>query len=391
MILYLPALLLFGYLVWRLILPLPWGKGAKGVAILGLFAASQEYLISHLWGGPASPEIPAGLLMLQGWLFSSCLLLFLLVLCRDIFRLGRRLWPSRHTKTPPSASFSPERRRLLGMLSAWPVCDALAGATLLPTAYGVAQAVAVPPVRPMDCILPHLAPEWENLRILQISDMHVSALLRRNWVEETVDRINAAQADLIVFTGDMIDGHPEQRREALEPLQQLHARYGVFGCLGNHEYYHGVSTWLPVFEQLGIRMLCNSHIVLHGSSQDLVLAGLTDSMAQRFRLPPPDLDAALAGSPENALRILLVHRPAQAASYAASGIDLQLSGHTHGGQIPLLRSIVACSNGGYLSGWYQREGMRLYVSSGAGLWSGFPLRLDTPSELPLIRLQCAAS
>lgn len=391
MILYLPAGLIFCYLVWRLILPLPWGKGAKGIAIAGLFAASQEYLISHLWGGPASPEIPAGLLMLQGWLFSSCVLLFLLVLCRDIFRLGRRLWPSRHTKTPPSADFSPDRRRLLGMLSVWPVCDVLAGATLLPTAYGVAQGVAVPPVRPLDCALPHLAPEWENLRILQVSDMHVSALLRRNWVENIVERINAAQADLIVFTGDMIDGLPRQRREALEPLQQLHARYGIFGCLGNHEYYHGVSAWLPTFEKLGIHMLCNSHIVLHGTSQHLVLAGLTDLIARRFSLPQPNLHAALAGSPENALRILLVHRPARAAAYATSGIDLQLSGHTHGGQIPLLRSIVARRNGGYLSGWYQRKGMRLYVSSGAGLWSGFPLRLDTPSELPLIRLQRAAS
>ena len=400
-ILYLPARVLFLYLLFRLVLPSGLSRAGKAAAGIALFFASQEYLLNgFFFGGLSAPHLPAWVLMLQGWLFASLLVLFALTLLRDMALLGvglaRRAGRGLRRKPGQSAAFSPGRRRFLAAgLSAAPASVlgrvSLAGLVLAPTACGVREAVAVPDVRRRDVVLPRLPAALDGLRLAQISDLHVSPLLGRGWVRAVVERVNAQGADVVVLTGDMVDGLPADRAESVAELRRLRARYAVLACTGNHEYYSGFTAWMEIFSELGMTMLLNSHQTLGIRGHELVLAGVTDPAAARFNLPEPDLAAALAGAPDGAARILLDHRPGNAARNARKGVDLQLSGHTHGGHAPGLSTVVGLFNQGYVRGWYQVEGMPLYVSAGAGLWNGFPLRVGVPSEIALITLRCAAA
>ena len=395
--LYLPSAFLFLYLFFRLVLPSGLSRVGKAAAAVALFLASQEHLLNGLFfGGLSAPDLQAWVLMLQGWLFTSLLFLFVLVLVRDVFCLGvrlvrlarRALW--RDKRQGPA--FSVGRRRFLTSgLAAAPASvlgrASLAGLVLAPTAYGVYEAVAVPQVRQREVVLPRLPEALDGLRLAQISDLHMSPLLGKDWVRAVVDRVNAQAADVVVLTGDIVDGLPAARAESAAELRRLRARHGVLACAGNHEYYSGFKAWTEIFSDLGITMLLNGHQVLGIRGRELVLAGVTDPVAARFGLPEPDLATALAGAPDRTARILLDHRPGKAPRKARQDVDLQLSGHTHGGHAPGLSALVALFNHGYVRGWYRVEGMPLYVSSGAGLWNGFPLRVDVPSEIALITLR----
>ena len=255
--------------------------------------------------------------------------------------------------------------------------------------WGLREAVGVPDVRNVEMVVPRLPKALDGLSIVQISDMHASPLLQSSWVNALVDRVNTLKPDLILFTGDMVDGNPTVRAADVAPLRRLRANYGIWGSVGNHEYYSDFSGWMKAFPALGMRMLLNGHAVLHIQEQPLVLAGVTDVAAERFGLPGPDLPAALQGAPQDAVRILMEHRPANAAANARHGIDLQLSGHTHGGQILGMNAVVAQFNGGYLYGQYAVDALNMYVTSGAGVWNGFPVRLGVPSEIPRIILRSA--
>jgi predicted MPP superfamily phosphohydrolase len=264
----------------------------------------------------------------------------------------------------------------------------LAGLALIPVVYGLRQAVAVPEIRELEAHLPRLPLGLDGLTLVQVSDLHVSSLLHEPRVEAVVEKINALTPDLVFFTGDLVDGPPAQRASSMGALRLLQAKYGVFACTGNHEYYSDYRAWMRTLPHLGLNMLLNDHAVVSVNGEKLLIAGLTDAAAERYGLPAPDMAAALEGAPaESGLRILLDHRPVRAAQNADYGFDLQLSGHTHGGQIWGFNRLVAEFNQGYLYGWYQEGNMRLYVSSGAGLWSGFPLRLGVPSEIVRMRLR----
>ncbi len=420
MILFILATLLFLYLLFRLVLPSSRGRRGKAAMAVLLFIVAHEHLLKRLFfGSLPSPELPALVLMLQGWLFTSLILLFLLVLLRDICRLAGRLcewfsvrlqtrlrarFPERSARTPQPAlpGAEPEeppafgrRRFLTASLGAIPAAYGaqralLSGLVMLPTAYGVREAVQIPEIHETEVFLPKLPKELDGLTLAQISDMHVSPLLREDWVKGLVERVNSLDPDLIVFTGDMVDGLPARRAESMAPLRNLRARHGIFACAGNHEYYSDYKSWMERFPDLGITMLLNSHASLAINGRELILAGLTDMAAARFGLPEPDLAAALRGAPEQAPRILLDHRPGNAPVNALSGVDLQLSGHTHGGHAYGMTRLVAAFNRGYVHGWYRAEGMPLYVSAGAGLWNGFPIRVGVPPEIARITLRAGA-
>ena len=378
MLIHLIAGSLFLYLLFRFIIPLPVSRKAKYAAGFLLLLASQQHLITRMiFGSLSSPELPPAAIAFQGWLFISLLLLFLLVLVRDMIMLAA--WLVRRRPGKPEHGFSQGRRDAL-------IC----GLAFIPSAYGVYKGVSLPEAHSLEARLPNLPRQLDGLSIVQLTDLHVSPLFRGEWVQAVVDRVNTLTPDLILFTGDMVDGLPARRATAVAPLKNLRARYGKYACVGNHEYYSDYSGWMKVFPQLGISMLRNSHSVLKIQDRDVVVAGLTDIVAERYGLPLPDCTAALSGAPEDAFRILLEHRPGAAAKNATAGIDLQLSGHTHGGQIIGLNPIVASFNNNYLYGWYKVEKMLLYVSSGAGLWNGFPVRLGVPSEIPRIVLRSAA-
>ncbi|MDR2668777.1 MAG: metallophosphoesterase, partial [Desulfovibrio sp.] len=353
---------LFFYLLFRLVCLLPVRRPLKAAAALVLLLATQQHLLIRLFfGSLSSPDLPRPVLMTQSLLLVTCLMLFLTVLLRDAVLLVRGLL--RLTAKRPcgvsASGFSQGRRFLL-----------LSGPAVLAAAYGLRRAVEVPHVRETQCLLPGLPLELDGLRIAHISDLHIGPLLLRPWTEAVVDAVNGLKPDLTVLTGDIVDGLPAQRADSVAPLRQLRARFGVFACAGNHEYYSSFPAWMRMFSALGTDMLLNEGRMLSIGGRQLYLAGVTDIAAERFGLPLPDCAAAADGAPQTAVRILLAHRPGNAAASAAAGFDLQLSGHTHGGQILGLQRIVAEFNEGYLYGWYQLRGMRLYVSSGAGLWNG---------------------
>ncbi|KMM85649.1 hypothetical protein SAMN04490203_2057 [Pseudomonas taetrolens] len=365
------------YVSWRFVWPLSLSKTSKGLlGALLLLAAEHHLLTRTFFGSMASPEIPGPVLMVLGWAFGTLVLLALLLLIRDV--LGILLF-----------GVSRQAGRALLVQARLGITLGVLSAGL--SALGVWQAVRVPQVKTVEIVLPRLPAAFDGFRLVQLTDLHASRLLQAPWMQAVVTRANALRPDLVVITGDLTDGSPQARADDIRPLQALKARYGVFAIPGNHEYYIDYLNWLPAFDRLGLHMLLNQHALITHQGRELVLAGITDKAALPFELPLPDVAAALEGAPEGAPVILLSHRPVGAVANASLGVDLQLSGHTHGGQILGPHLLAQWANEGFVSGLYEVAGMRLYVSNGSGLWNGFPIRLGRPSEITEIVLRAPAS
>lgn len=368
------GLLMGLYVAWRLFWPLRLPTALKVVLSLLLVAvAVQLRIVATFWGTMASPEIPKLAIATLATGSTAVLLLALVMLVLDAGLLLSRLL----------------RRRAVSALRApWlrPVAAVLA---LLVSGYGVSQGMAVPKPRQIDVAIKDLPAAFDGYRVLQLTDIHASRLLTGDWVRRVVEQSNALKPDLIVITGDLIDGSVEARRDDARPLADLHAPDGVIAITGNHEYYAQYQDWMQAFRALHMQVLENSHLQVRRGEAALTIAGVTDPVAARYGLPLPDLDAALAGADPSAPVILLDHRPRNAREAAARGVKLQLSGHTHGGQIIGMDQLVKRANGGYVSGRYEVDGMTLYVSNGAGLWAGFPARIGVPSEITLLTLRRA--
>ena len=374
-IIHIYGLVLFLYAAVRLILPSPLPFWGKFILLLLSLAASQYHLLVRYWfGSLSSPEMPYPLLVLASYSFIVMTLLFVILVARDLVLVVRFL--VRQLGLVTAIPFSPGRRAV-----------AIAGLGLAVGARGFQQAVTAPGVKTTEIVLDRLPPELDGLTVVQITDLHATALLNAPRVDEVVARTNALNPDIIVCTGDMADGSTFRRADDVASLKDLRARYGVYGCEGNHEYYSGYGPWMSAFEELGLHLLHNQHTVLTINGKQLVLAGLNDPAAGRFGLEGPDVNKALAGAPEDAPVVLLAHQPRNARYNAEHGVDVQLSGHTHGGQMIGFDRIVASQNEGFVRGLYQVGGMQLYVCSGAGLWTGFPVRLGVPSEIARIVLR----
>ena len=242
-----------------------------------------------------------------------------------------------------------------------------------------------PAVVRVDVPIADLPADLEGLRIVQLSDLHVGPTLRRAFVEHVVETANELGPDLIALTGDVGDGFPPALREEIAPLARLAAPLGKYFVTGNHEYYWDAPGWVREVERLGFSALVNSHRVIRRGTGRLLLAGVTDHSASRL-VPGHDSDplAAVAGAPESDVRVLLAHQPKSAFAARAAGFDLQLSGHTHGGQYFPFNLLVRLFQP-FVAGLHRLEEMWLYVSRGTGYW-GPPLRLGAPSEITLIQL-----
>jgi hypothetical protein len=224
---------------------------------------------------------------------------------------------------------------------------------------------------------------------VQISDIHVGATIKRGYLNAIVNKVNALQPDAIAITGDLVDGSVQRLSVHTAPLARLAARDGTFFVTGNHEYYSGAHAWIAELRRLGLTVLLNQHVVCKRDGQALVIAGVTDFTAHLFDPSHrSDPRAAVAGAPRDArARILLAHQPRSAPAADAAGFDLQLSGHTHGGQffpwnlfVPLQQPFTAGLN---------RLGkLWVYTSRGTGYW-GPPKRFGAPSEITRVRLVAA--
>jgi predicted MPP superfamily phosphohydrolase len=277
------------------------------------------------------------------------------------------------------------RRQLIGAPDGFRY--GIAGMAAILAAVGVAGALRVPPVKDVEIAVRDLPAQFEGYRLLQLTDLHISRLFPASWARKVVDRANTSNVDLIVITGDFIDGTVDMRRADVEPLRNLRARDGVYAVPGNHEYFFNYAAWMRHLTRMGVRMLPNSHSILTRDDGRLVLAGVTDLSAQSVGQPGPDLNAALAGAPAGVPVLLLDHQPKNARQAAQRGVAIQLSGHTHGGMIAGLDRALGPPNAGFVSGRYDVAGMTLYVSNGTGLWPGFALRLGRPPEMTRITLR----
>ena len=228
--------------------------------------------------------------------------------------------------------------------------------------------------------------EFENFTIAQISDLHIGSTLKRPYVERVLSKVEQLNPDLIAVTGDLIDGSVDYLRKDVEPLKDMIANYGTYFVTGNHEYYSGVDQWLDETNRLGMINLINDNNIISKQGQKIAIAGITDYRAHQIK---PDHRSnpkkAIESIPDKMIKIMLAHQPNSIHAVHDAGVDLQLSGHTHGGQFWPLTYPTKLANA-YLAGYYDHYGTQIYVNRGTGYW-GPPLRLGVPSEITLFRLK----
>jgi predicted MPP superfamily phosphohydrolase len=228
-----------------------------------------------------------------------------------------------------------------------------------------------------------------GLKVVQISDIHIGPTLDAAWLRRVVAQVNALEPDVVAVTGDLVDGSVDALREQMTPLTELRAKHGVFYVTGNHEYYHGGRAWAAEVARLGLTVLHNEHRVVERDGARLVVAGVTDYNAGSIdpeHASRPDL--ALAGAAADVPRLLLAHQPRTALSLQGLRVDLQLSGHTHGGQIFPFMFFVKFQQP-VVQGLATVAGVRVYTHRGTGYW-GPPLRLGPAPEIAELTLVAAS-
>jgi predicted MPP superfamily phosphohydrolase len=216
----------------------------------------------------------------------------------------------------------------------------------------------------------------DEYRVVQLTDVHIGTMLRREFAERVVRQVNELEPDLVVITGDFVDGPLSVLQPHVEPFRGLRARDGVYAVTGNHEYYWNAELWLEHLRSLGITILRNEHVTIGGAFQ---LAGVDDSSAGE------DVPRAVRGRNPALPMVLLAHHPRTVERAAAAGVDLQLSGHTHGGQLLPLGWLVRLFEP-QAAGLGRHGPTQLYVSEGTGYW-GPPLRVGTTQEITLLTLR----
>jgi uncharacterized protein len=230
-----------------------------------------------------------------------------------------------------------------------------------------------------------LGAAFDGFRIVQLSDLHVTESTREAALDRLVERVNALKPDVVAITGDLVDGDVGELRSRVARFANLRATEGVFFVTGNHEYYHGAPAWEAELRRLGIVVLHNEHRVIARGTDALVLAGITDFHGGYFHpahQSRPDL--AFAGAPPGVPRVLLAHQPRSAADAAAHQVDLQLSGHTHGGQIFPFMLFVRLQQP-VVSGLRKLFGIWVYTNRGTGYW-GPPMRVGPSPEITEVEL-----
>ena len=251
----------------------------------------------------------------------------------------------------------------------------LAG-SLLAIAFGAAAAFNGPRIERIDLPISGLHPDLEGLRIVQISDLHVGPNIGRRYVQRVVDLSRSLKPDLVVLTGDIVDGPVERLAPHVAPLAELGTAYFI---LGNHDCYAGAEAWIAHFRQMGMTVLLNAHTIVQRGKARLLIGGVVDPAYGRLR---PEISIANEAAD---FRLLLAHNPRLAPLGAAAGFDLQLSGHTHAGQFFPWTLAVRLVHAPHVAGLSREGTMVVYVSAGTGTW-GPPVRFGTNPELTLVRL-----
>jgi predicted MPP superfamily phosphohydrolase len=345
-----PAEILAGTLVWMACCAvIPFSVRTRGMR-------NQKWADRLSWAG----------LTTLGFFSSLCIL----TLLRELLLLGVRLLLS-----------AQQAREIL-----LPSAESTVLLAVFMTVAGLVIARRRPSVVDVTIPVADLPRALHGFSIAQITDIHVGPTIKRGFVEGIVRRVNDLHPDLIAVTGDLVDGSVPQLASHTAPLAQLSARHGAYFVTGNHEYYAGEAAWSEEIGRLGLRVLKNEHVVLQHDGASLVIAGVTDTSAHHYDpTQRSDPAAALRGAPADAgARILLAHQPQSAAAAARAGFDVQISGHTHGGQFWPWNHFVHWFQP-FTAGLHKMKNLWVYVSRGTGYW-GPPNRFGVPSEITRIRL-----
>ncbi|MFG1606631.1 metallophosphoesterase [Actinoplanes sp. NPDC049265] len=256
--------------------------------------------------------------------------------------------------------------------------------------WGYAEAMRVSRVRRVDVVLPRLGPGLDGLRVVLLTDTHYGPIDRARWSRGVIDVVNTLDADVLAHTGDIADGDVSQRLAQAAPLADARASLARVYVTGNHEYFSGALPWVEHMESLGWETLHNRHIVVERGGDRLVVAGVDDRTAAGSGLPGHQADhaAALAGADPSLPILLLAHQPQMIGGAVEHGVDLQISGHTHGGQIWPFHYLVRTDQPSLQGLTRHGERTQLYTSRGTGFW-GPPFRVFAPSEITVLTLHTA--
>jgi predicted MPP superfamily phosphohydrolase len=373
------ALLVMGsahYYVWaRLVrdmaLPARWSRVATlAVAFLFTLLMSVFIVVRTLPRSTAAPFT---------WVAYTWLgVVFFLVLSLGLSDLVKVIAVRREVGVP----VDPERRQAIARLFGGAAAVVGIGAS----GVGVASALSPVAVSRVRVAIDRLGKAKSGYRIVQISDVHVGPTIGHDFIEEIVARINALDPDLIAITGDLVDGSVADLAEHVAPLAKLRAKDGVFFVTGNHEYYSGADAWIAhLGTKLGVRVLRNEHVRI-GGEDGFDLAGIDDASAHADG-HGADLRKALDGRDASRACVLLAHQPRGIDLADKLGVDLQLSGHTHGGQIVPWNFLVRLQQP-FVAGLHKLARAQIYVSRGTGYW-GPPMRVGAPAEITEIELVSA--
>ncbi|SDD38237.1 hypothetical protein SAMN05660690_4132 [Geodermatophilus telluris] len=265
-----------------------------------------------------------------------------------------------------------------------------AGVTALATAgTGAYLANSAPVVRRVPVTLPRLDPALDGLRIVTFSDGHLSATYGGRRFERLVEVVNAQRPDVVAIVGDLVDGEVDELRGEVAPLADLVSEQGVYFVTGNHEYFVDTRAWLRHLPTLGVEVLRNERVPVTRDGASFDLAGIDDRTAARSGVPGhgADLDAALDGRDDATPVVLLAHQPVQVEQAGAAGVDLQLSGHTHGGQLWPFDYAIRLDQPA-VEGLSRHGDTQLYVTAGAGYW-GPPMRVGARPEVTVVELRAS--
>lgn len=350
-----------------------WGLGAIGFLFFLMTAhpiAERSLLRKHsrrlAW--------PASLWM--GFAFLAVVFLGLSDLLLAMVRVGAGVMGE---ALRPESSESLDRARAI----------LVGGVTLVVGLHAVRQGLSFPRVRRVEIALARWPRERDGFRIVQISDIHIGSILGREFASALVDAVNALDADVVAVTGDLVDGRVEDLEQEVSPFSKLSGREGVFFVTGNHDHYSGVEEWVDCVRKLGLSVLRNEFRLLGEGPETIAIVGVDDHRgALGGGEGGEDLDLALEGVAPDLPVVLLAHDPGTFKSACRRRVDLQLSGHTHAGQIWPFRYLVRLSTP-FVEGLHQRRDSRIYVSRGTGFW-GPPMRLGAPAEITELVLRSEA-
>jgi predicted MPP superfamily phosphohydrolase len=367
------------YYLWaRLIRDPMWPSPWRQIATVALVVLALSIPASMMaWRTlPRNVAIPVSWV---GYIWMGSMFLLLVLLWGG--ELARWSW----VKYASFASVNGGRREFLAQLLA----GGVGAFGLALSGWGVWSAVRPVEVKRVGVRLKKLPKSLSGLRLVQLTDMHVGLTIGRDFVEDVVRKVNALEPDIVAITGDLIDGSVQDLGPAVAPLGEIRAKLGTFFVTGNHEYYSGADSWLTFLGSLGIKALRNERVELELNGESIHVAGVDDWTAHQFgNGHGSDMERAMRGRDSSKPVVLLAHQPVHFDQAREHGVDLQISGHTHGGQIFPFGFLTRLAQP-FVSGLHQRGDSQIYVSSGTGYW-GPPMRIAAPAEITLIELDADA-